>query len=70
MKKARGNRRLNVFGFGAGIVVGAWYLARDGHEVPGIDRQPAAGMKTNFANGSEFSGSHAETWVNLVAQQG
>jgi len=30
----------------------------------------AAGMKTAFANGGEISGSHAEAWANLVAQQG
>lgn len=29
-----------------------------------IDRQPAAGMETSFANGGQISVSHAEPWAN------
>ena len=45
-------------------VTSAWYLAKAGHEVSVIDRQPAAGMETSFANGGQISVSHAEPWAN------
>jgi D-amino-acid dehydrogenase len=51
---------------GAGVVgvASAWYLAKAGHEVIVIDRQPAAGLETSFANGGQISVSHAEPWAN------
>jgi len=51
---------------GAGVVgvSSAWYLAKAGHEVTVIDRQPAAGLETSFANGGQISVSHAEPWSN------
>jgi len=51
---------------GAGVVgtTSAWYLARDGHQVTVIDRQPVAGNETSFANGGQISVSHAEPWAN------
>jgi D-amino-acid dehydrogenase len=45
-------------------VTSAWYLARAGHEVTVIDRQPGAGLETSFANGGQISVSHAEPWAN------
>jgi len=42
----------------------AWYLARAGHQVTVIDRQPVAGNETSFANGGQISVSHAEPWAN------
>jgi D-amino-acid dehydrogenase len=44
-------------------VTGAWYLARAGHEVTLVDRQPEAGMETSFANGGQISAGHAEPWA-------
>jgi len=44
-------------------VAGAWYLARAGHEVTLVDRQPEAGMETSFANGGQISAGHAEPWA-------
>jgi D-amino-acid dehydrogenase len=41
----------------------AWSLARAGHEVTLVDRQPAAGMETSFANGGQISAGHAEPWA-------
>jgi D-amino-acid dehydrogenase len=57
---------MKVLVLGAGVVgvTQAWYLAKAGHEVTVIDRQPAAGMETSFANGGQISVSHAEPWAN------
>lgn len=51
---------------GAGVVgtTSAWYLARSGHEVTVLDRQPVPGNETSFANGGQISVSHAEPWAN------
>jgi hypothetical protein len=62
--------RLRFGDFGAGVVVSAWYLAWDGHEVTVTGRQQEAGMEASFANGGQISVSHADTWANPVAQQG
>jgi D-amino-acid dehydrogenase len=57
---------LRVLVLGAGVVgtTSAWYLARAGHEVTVVDRQPVAGNETSFANGGQISVSHAEPWAN------
>jgi len=51
---------------GAGVVgtTSAWYLAKAGHEVTVVDRQPVPGNETSFANGGQISVSHAEPWAN------
>ena len=56
--------RVVVLGAGVVGVTAAWYLAADGHEVTVVDRQPAAGLETSFANGGQISASHAEPWAN------
>lgn len=56
--------RVAVLGAGVVGVASAWYLARAGHEVTVIDRQPGAGLETSFANGGQISVSHAEPWAN------
>jgi len=55
--------RVVVLGAGVIGVTGAWYLARAGHEVTLVDRQPEAGMETSFANGGQISAGHAEPWA-------
>jgi D-amino-acid dehydrogenase len=57
---------VKVIILGAGVVgvCSAWYLARAGHEVTVVDRQPGAGLETSFANGGQISVSHAEPWSN------
>jgi D-amino-acid dehydrogenase len=55
--------RVAVLGAGVVGVAGAWYLARAGHEVTLVDRQPEAGMETSFANGGQISAGHAEPWA-------
>jgi D-amino-acid dehydrogenase len=59
--------RVVVLGAGVVGVAAAWYLAEAGHEVTVIDRQPAAGLETSFANGGQISVSHAEPWANPAA---
>jgi D-amino-acid dehydrogenase len=51
---------------GAGVVgtAAAWFLSRRGHEVTVIEREPAAGLETSFANGGQVSPCHAEPWAN------
>jgi D-amino-acid dehydrogenase len=60
---------VKVIVLGAGVVgvTSAWYLARAGHEVVVVDRQPGAGFETSFANGGQISVSHAEPWANPSA---
>lgn len=56
---------MKIIVLGAGVVgvAGAWYLARDGHEVTVIDRQPGAALETSFANGGQIAAGHAEPWA-------
>ena len=60
---------MKVLVLGAGVigVTSAWYLTRAGHEVTVIDREPAAGMETSFANGGQISVSQAQPWANPAA---
>lgn len=55
---------MKVAVIGAGVigVTSAWYLARDGHQVTVIERQPGPARETSFANGGQISVSHAEPW--------
>ena len=60
---------MKVLVLGAGVigVTTAWFLSKSGHDVTVVDRQPAAGMETSFANGGQISVSHAEPWANPAA---
>lgn len=57
---------MRVLVLGAGVVgtTAAWYLNKAGHDVAVVERQPAAGMETSFANGGQVSPCHAEPWAN------
>lgn len=57
---------MRIVVLGAGVVgtVCAWYLAKAGHEVIVVERQPAAALETSFANGGQVAVSHAEPWAN------
>lgn len=59
--------RIVVLGAGVVGISSAWYLAQAGHEVTVIERQPAAGMETSFANGGQISVCHAEPWAGPKA---
>src|SRR6266498_1884468 len=59
---------MKVVVLGAGVIgtTSAWYLARTGHEVMVVDRQPEVALETSFANGGQISVSHCEPWANLA----
>lgn len=55
--------KIIVLGSGVIGVTSAYYLAKAGHEVTVIDRQPAAGLETSFANAGEVSPGYAAPWA-------
>ena len=59
----------DVVVLGAGVIGinTAYWALRSGKRVCVIDRQPAAGLETSFANGGQISVSHAEPWANPSA---
>ncbi|MPZ41393.1 MAG: FAD-dependent oxidoreductase [Rhizobiales bacterium] len=59
----------DVVVLGAGVVGinTAYWAMRAGRKVAVVDRQPAAGLETSFANGGQISVSHAEPWANPSA---
>jgi D-amino-acid dehydrogenase len=56
---------MKVVVLGAGVVgvTSAHYLAKAGHDVTVIDRQPGPGMETSFANAGEISPGYAAPWA-------
>lgn len=56
---------MKVVVLGAGVigVTSAYYLARAGHEVTVIDRQPGPALETSFANAGEISPGYASPWA-------
>ncbi|MBS3978248.1 MAG: D-amino acid dehydrogenase [Rhodobacteraceae bacterium] len=56
---------MKIVVLGAGVigVTSAWYLAKAGHEVTVIDRQPAAALETSFANAGEISPGYSSPWA-------
>jgi D-amino-acid dehydrogenase len=52
-----------VLGSGVIGVSTAYYLAKAGHEVVVLDRQPAAGLETSFANAGEVSPGYSAPWA-------
>lgn len=56
---------MNVIILGAGVigVTSAWYLAKAGHKVTVIDRQPGAALETSFANAGEVSPGYSSPWA-------
>ncbi|NQU55736.1 MAG: D-amino acid dehydrogenase [Rhodospirillales bacterium] len=51
---------------GAGVigVTTAYYLARAGHKVVVIERQPGPALETSFANGGQISPCHSAPWAS------
>ncbi|NHN87122.1 D-amino acid dehydrogenase [Acetobacter conturbans] len=56
---------MKIIVLGAGVVgtTSAWYLARAGHDVTVIDRQPEAGLETSFANAGQVSPGYSSPWA-------
>jgi D-amino-acid dehydrogenase len=55
--------KVTVLGSGVVGVSTAWYLAKAGHEVTVLDRQPGPGLETSFANAGEISPGYASPWA-------
>jgi len=56
---------MKVLVLGGGVigVTSAYYLAKAGHEVTVIDRQPKAAQETSFANAGEVSPGYSSPWA-------
>ncbi|QPF90432.1 D-amino acid dehydrogenase [Bradyrhizobium commune] len=56
---------MKVLILGSGVigVTTAYYLARAGHEVTVVDRQPAPALETSFANAGEVSPGYSSPWA-------
>ncbi len=52
-----------VLGSGVVGVTSAYYLAQKGFDVTVIDRQPAVGLETSFANAGQISPGYAAPWA-------
>ena len=55
--------KIAILGGGVIGVTTAYYLARAEHEVIVIERQPAAGLETSFANAGEISPGYSSPWA-------
>ena len=55
--------RVVILGSGVIGVTTAYYLAKAGHEVTVIDRQPAPALETSFANAGQISPGYASPWA-------
>ncbi|OLP46911.1 D-amino acid dehydrogenase [Rhizobium oryziradicis] len=55
--------KITVLGAGVIGVTTAYYLAKSGHEVTVIDRQPAPALETSFANAGEVSFGYCSPWA-------
>ncbi|WP_338022087.1 D-amino acid dehydrogenase [Allorhizobium sonneratiae] len=55
--------KVTVLGAGVIGVTTAWYLAKAGHEVTVIDRQPGPALETSFANAGEVSFGYCSPWA-------
>ena len=56
---------MKVLVLGGGVigVSTAYYLARAGHEVTVVERQPGVGLETSFANAGEISPGYSAPWA-------
>ncbi|MDR3506964.1 MAG: D-amino acid dehydrogenase [Caulobacteraceae bacterium] len=55
--------RIAVLGSGVVGTASAYYLAKAGHEVVVVDRQPSPAMETSFGNAGEISPGYASPWA-------
>ena len=56
---------MRVLILGGGVIgaTTAYYLARSGHEVTVVDRQPGPGLETSFANAGQVSPGYSAPWA-------
>lgn len=55
--------RVVILGSGVVGVASAWYLAKAGHEVTVIERQPGPALETSAANAGQISPGYAAPWA-------
>ncbi len=55
--------RIVILGSGVVGVASAWYLAKAGHDVIVVDRQPDAALETSAANAGQISPGYAAPWA-------
>lgn len=55
--------KVTILGAGVIGVTTAYYLAKSGHEVTVIDRQPGPALETSFANAGEVSFGYCSPWA-------
>ncbi|GAA4026333.1 D-amino acid dehydrogenase [Actimicrobium antarcticum] len=55
--------RVVILGSGVVGITSAWYLARAGHDVTVLDRQPAPAQETSFGNAGQISPGYAAPWA-------
>jgi len=55
--------KIAVLGSGIVGVASAYYLAKAGHEVEVVDRQPEAARETSYANAGQVSWGYAAPWA-------
>ena len=55
--------KVAILGSGVIGVTSAWYLAKAGHDVVVIDRQPGPALETSYANAGEISPGYASPWA-------
>ncbi|MEJ2767012.1 D-amino acid dehydrogenase [Photobacterium sp. MCCC 1A19761] len=56
---------MEVIVLGSGVVglTSAWYLAKAGHDVTVVDRQPRSAEETSFANAGQISYGYSSPWA-------
>ncbi len=56
---------MHVLILGSGVIgtTMAYYMARAGHQVTVVDRQPGAALETSFANAGEVSPGYSSPWA-------
>ncbi len=56
---------MHVLILGSGVIgtTMAYYMARDGHQVTVVDRQPGPALETSFANAGEVSPGYSAPWA-------
>jgi D-amino-acid dehydrogenase len=55
--------RVVILGSGVIGVTSAYYLAKAGHDVTVLDRQPGPALETSFANAGQISPGYASPWA-------
>lgn len=55
--------KVTILGAGVIGVTSAYYLAKAGHEVTVLDRQPGPALETSFANAGEVSFGYCSPWA-------